>query len=95
LWVFPFSINMTTKLKLDKAGRVMIPKSLRLQLHLGSGATLQLESEGEQITLRPMRPKALLKREHGVWVYQGEPTETPIPGIIDRERERRVREPME
>ncbi|MGA2878498.1 MAG: AbrB/MazE/SpoVT family DNA-binding domain-containing protein [Bryobacteraceae bacterium] len=53
---------MTTKLTLDKAGRVMIPKTLRQELHLGPGDTLQLDSKGEQITLRPMRPKALLKR---------------------------------
>ena len=54
---------MTTKLTVDKAGRVMIPKPLRQELHLDPGDTLQLDSEGEQITLRPMRPKALLKKE--------------------------------
>jgi len=44
---------MTTKLTLDQAGRVLIPKTLRKELHLGPGDTLQLESQGEQITLRP------------------------------------------
>jgi AbrB family looped-hinge helix DNA binding protein len=83
---------MTTKLTLDKAGRVMIPKSLRTELHLGPGDTLQLESEGEQITLRPSRSKALLKKERGVWVYQGEPTEASITAAIDRAREKRLRE---
>lgn len=83
---------MTTKLTLDKAGRVMIPKSLRTELHLGPGDTLQLESEGEQITLRPSRPKALLKKERGVWVYQGERTDASITAAIDREREKRIRE---
>lgn len=64
---------MTAKLTLDQAGRLMIPKALRQELHLGPGDTVQLESEGEQIMLRPLRPKALLKKEHGVWDYQGEP----------------------
>jgi AbrB family looped-hinge helix DNA binding protein len=92
---FPTSItNMTSKLTLDKAGRVMIPKPLRQELHLGPGDTLQLDSEGEQITLRPMRSKALFKKERGVLVYQGEPTEASVTAVIDRERERRLREFM-
>ena len=85
---------MTTKLTLDRAGRVLIPKPLRKELHLAPGDILQLESEGEQITLRPIRPKALLKKERGVWVYQGETTDASITGVIDREREKRSRELM-
>ncbi len=85
---------MTAKLTLDQAGRVLIPKPLRQELHLGPGDTLQLESEGEQITLRPMRAKALIKKERGVWVYQGEPTGASIIDVIDREREKRLRDLM-
>ena len=83
---------MTTKLTLDQAGRVLIPKTLRRELHLGPGDTLQLESEGDEITLRPVRPKALLKKEHGVWVYQGEPSDASITHLIDRDRESHLRE---
>ena len=93
MWVFPLYITtMTTKLTLDKAGRVLIPKTLRQELHLGPGDALQLDSAGEEITLRPVRPKALLKKEHGVWVYQGEPTRDSIADVIDRTREQRSRE---
>ena len=56
--------------------------------------SLQLDCEGEEITLRPLRPKALLKKELGVWVYQGEATHVSIPDLIDREREKRLRELM-
>jgi AbrB family looped-hinge helix DNA binding protein len=83
---------MTTKLTLDKAGRVLIPKFLRQQLHLGPGDTLRLDSEGEQITLRPMRPKALLKKEQGLWVYHGEPTDASVTSVIDEVRAKRARE---
>jgi AbrB family looped-hinge helix DNA binding protein len=94
-WNLPPCItNMTTKLTLDKAGRVMIPKPLRQQLRLGPGDSLQLESEGEQITLRPLRPRALLKKERGVWVYQGEPTDVSVTAVIERERARRLDELM-
>jgi AbrB family looped-hinge helix DNA binding protein len=83
---------MTTKNTLDKAGRVVLPKPLRDQLQLGPGDTLQLESEGERITLRPVRPKVMLKKECGIWVYQGESSGASIPDLLDRERERRLHE---
>jgi AbrB family looped-hinge helix DNA binding protein len=83
---------MTTKLTLDQAGRVLIPKALRQELHLGPGDALELESEGDEIRLRPVRPKALLKKENGVWVYQGEPSDNSITDLIDRGRDGRIRE---
>ena len=90
---FPtFGTTLTTKLTLDKAGRVMIPKPLRIELRLGPGDSLHLESQGEQIVLRPLRPKALLKKERGVWVYQGQASDASITDVIDRQREKRLRE---
>jgi AbrB family looped-hinge helix DNA binding protein len=61
---------MTTKLTLDKAGRVLIPKPLRDELNLGPGDALQLEAEGEQIILRPLRGVIPLRKERGLWVYR-------------------------
>jgi len=61
------------------------------KLHLGPGDTLELESEDDAITLRPLRAKALLRKERGVWVYEGEPTQASIPDLLDREREKRMR----
>lgn len=81
-----------TKITLDKAGRVLLPKSLRQELQLGPGAALQINRQGDEIILRPVRPKALLKKEQGVWVYQGELTHASILGLIDRERDQRSRD---
>jgi hypothetical protein len=61
-------------------------------MHLEPGDDLLVESEGDRITLRPVRPEALLKKEHGVWVYQGESTDLSIPKLIDQEREKRLQE---
>lgn len=82
---------MTTKLTLDKAGRVVLPKPLRDRLQLAPGDALHLESEGERITLRPVRQNVMLKKELGVWVYQGVSTDASITHLIDRERENRHR----
>lgn len=92
-WVKPLhNAIMATKLTLDKAGRIVLPKLLRDEMQLGPGDTLQLETEGERITLRPIRPKVMLKKELGVWVYQGEPADDSIPDLLDREREKRAGE---
>ena len=60
---------MKVRLTIDRAGRVVIPKPLREELHLEAGDTLEMESAGEQITLRPVRGTGPLSKEHGVWVF--------------------------
>lgn len=52
----------------------MIPKPLREQLHLEPGDALEMQSAGEQITLRPVRGTGPLTKEQGVWVFHaGQP----------------------
>jgi AbrB family looped-hinge helix DNA binding protein len=65
-------IQMTT-VTLDKAGRVVLPKRLRDELHLAPGDTLELELEleGDRVTLRPIRSASPLRKEQGVWVFRG------------------------
>ena len=65
---------MNSRLVIDKAGRVVIPKPLREKLQLEPGDTLEMESSGEQITLRPVRGTGPLTKEHGIWVFHsGQP----------------------
>jgi AbrB family looped-hinge helix DNA binding protein len=81
---------MTTKLTLDKAGRVVIPKVLRKELHLAAGDALQLETIGEQITLRPLRAEVPIRKENGVWVFRsGQRTDVSIRKLIEEDREER------
>jgi AbrB family looped-hinge helix DNA binding protein len=61
---------MTTQVTLDSAGRVVIPKSLRDELHLEPGDALELQSEGETVTLRAVRSSSPLRKERGVWVFR-------------------------
>ncbi len=83
---------MKNTVSVDKAGRVVLPKPLRDKLRLAAGDQLLIESEGERMTLRPVRPQATMKKEYGIWVYQGELSEASIPDLIERERENRSRE---
>jgi AbrB family looped-hinge helix DNA binding protein len=82
---------MKNKVSVDKAGRVVLPKPLRDKMQLAPGDQLVIESECERITLRPVRPQATMKKEYGIWVYQGELSAASIPDLIDRERENRGR----
>jgi AbrB family looped-hinge helix DNA binding protein len=80
---------MTTHLTLDKAGRIVIPKPLREELHLEPGDALEMETVGEQITLRPVRGRGPLTKEHGVWVFY---TGQPLPASATDEMLRKIRE---
>ncbi len=46
---------MTTRLTIDSAGRIVIPKPIRKELDIGPGDLLELENVGERITLRRVR----------------------------------------
>jgi AbrB family looped-hinge helix DNA binding protein len=80
---------MSTRLTLDKAGRVVIPKPLREELHLEPGDSMEIESAGEQITMRPVRGTGPRTKKHGVWVFQ---TGQPLPASATDEMLRKIRE---
>jgi len=80
---------MNSRLTIDKAGRVVIPKPLRDELHLEAGDALEMESTGEHITLRPVRGTGPLAKENGVWVFRAR---TPLPASATDELLRRIRE---
>ena len=86
---------MVAKLTMDKAGRVVLPKVVREELELSPGDVLELESSGEQVTLRPLRGNAPLRKKRGVWVFRsGEPLSEAVVQEtlrqVQREREKKV-----
>ena len=89
--IMPF---MTTKLTIDSAGRIVLPKPLRRELEIGPGDLLELESVGERITLRPVRGTAPLAKEKGVWVFHtGQPLAKSVTdNLLQEIREERDKE---
>ncbi len=80
---------MHVRLTIDKAGRIVIPKPLREELRLEPGDDLELESAGEEITLRPVRGRGPLTQEHGVWVFRAG---QPMAASATEEMLRKIRE---
>lgn len=77
---------MNTRLTIDRAGRVVLPKPLRDELALEPGDSLELESAGEEIMLRPVRTAAPLTKEQGVWVFRtGQPLAASVTDALLRQ----------
>jgi AbrB family looped-hinge helix DNA binding protein len=90
LWVDPrYHGIVGIRLTLDKAGRIVIPKPLREELRLEPGDDLEMESSGEEITLRPVRGTGPLTKEDGVWVFR---TGQPMRASATDEMLRQIRE---
>ena len=87
-WHLPlYNGIMATRLTLDKAGRIVLPKSVRDDLRLEAGDTLELETSDDGITLRPVQANGRLVKEHGVWVFQ---SDEPLTDEIVEETARKI-----
>jgi len=78
--------------RLDKLGRVLIPKSIRQYLGLKPGEIMQLEEEGEKIILKPESNVESLKLKDGVLVFSGK-IAGDITNTIKEERIKRIHHP--
>lgn len=79
---------MRSKVTLDRAGRLVLPKTLRDELHLSPGDTLDLTVKGDEVTLRPRRGATPLQRERGVRVFR---TGQPLTAAETQETLRNIR----
>lgn len=78
---------MVGKLTIDKAGRIVLPKPVRDELGLEPGDTLELETSGDKITLRPSQPGGQLIRKRGLWVFH---SDEPLTEEIVEETARKI-----
>jgi len=79
-------------LKIDKAGRVILPKPIRDRLGLRAGSDLEIQEIQEGVLLRPAGRRPSLVRKGRFWVHTGEiPASFDIVKAIDEDREERMR----
>lgn len=65
-----YNTNMKSQVSIDKAGRVVLPKELRDELHLQAGDLLDISLENDEVRLHPSRAANRMKRENGIWVLR-------------------------
>ena len=58
-------------LRIDKAGRIVLPKPVRERLGLRAGMKLEMNESSEGLVLRPANQKPAMLRVNGFWVHQG------------------------
>lgn len=85
---------MRSKVTVDRAGRVVLPKALRDKLQLSPGDSLDLTVRGDEVTMRPTQSARGLQKEQGIWVFRlGTPlTETETQETLESVRAQRQRQ---
>ena len=79
-------------LRMDKAGRVILPKPLRDRLGLHAGTDLEIQETPDGVVLRPADRRPSLVKKGSFWVHTGElPPGYDILKAIDEDREERMR----
>jgi len=72
---------------IDQAGRLVIPKRLREQFHLGGGTAVEILPDNDGLRLRLPRPTGRLIDKEGVLVQQADaPAPVDATAFINRQR---------
>jgi AbrB family looped-hinge helix DNA binding protein len=88
-----FGIMNGMELKIDSAGRLILPKKIRDRFRLTAGSVLELEEQPGELVLRPKEQTPAVVQRNGRWVYLGEvPVGFDWYGMVDKDREERDRE---
>jgi AbrB family looped-hinge helix DNA binding protein len=79
-------------LKIDKAGRVILPKPVRDRLGLRAGSDLEIQEIQGGVLLKPSDRRPSLVKKGSFWVHTGElPAGYDVLKAIDEDREERMR----
>jgi len=72
--MMPYGKINGMKLRLDKSGRVVLPKPLRQRLGLRAGTTFEATEAGDGVLLRPLKERPSLVEQDGFLVHTGQAT---------------------
>ncbi len=84
---------MVMTIRIDKAGRIVLPKPVRERFHLREGSELELEERSDGLTLRPVEQRASMVQDKGIWVHLGKvPRGFDWDGVVDAVRDQRIKD---
>lgn len=79
-------------LRIDKAGRIVLPKPIRDRLGLGPGADLELSESPEGLLLKPVQRRPSIAQRGELLVHQGVlPKDYNWNRLVEDAREERIR----
>lgn len=61
----------TFKTKVDKFGRIVIPKEMRADLGILPGSVILIEGTADEITIRPLAEEPIIYNKNGILVARG------------------------
>jgi len=89
----PYAIMHGMNVKIDSAGRIVLPKEVRNRLRLRAGTNLELEESSEGLVLRPVGQRPSMIRKEGAWVHLGRlPRGFDWGKLFDEDRDERVKD---
>ena len=81
------------EVRVDKFGRIVVPKRLRDQLGIEPGKRLSIDAVGQELRLRPLAEQPDLQDEGGVLVYFGKAC-GDLEEAVEKVRAQRYRQIM-
>ncbi len=88
-----YAIINGMNVKIDKAGRIVLPKPVRDRLRLRQGSDLEIEERPEGVLLKPVDQQPSMIKVNGHWVHLGKlPEGFDWDNLIDDMREERIKE---
>lgn len=88
-----FAIINGMNVKIDKAGRIILPKKIRDRYRLRAGSELALEESVQGIVLKPAEQGPSMVKRDGLWVHLGKaPENFDWENMIENDREERIKE---
>jgi AbrB family looped-hinge helix DNA binding protein len=79
--------------KIDKAGRIVLPKPVRDRFRLRQGSDLEIEERPEGLLLKPVDQQPSMVQKNGVWVHLGKlPKGFDWDTLVDDVREERIKD---
>lgn len=66
-----YHLEVADILTIDGAGRLVVPKRLRVELGLHKGRQLEIHREGDRLVLEPVPEQAVLEEVDGLLVVRG------------------------
>jgi AbrB family looped-hinge helix DNA binding protein len=80
-------------IKIDKAGRIVLPKPVRERFQLREGSELVIEEGSDGVTLKPVGQRSSMVQEKGMWVHLGKvPRGFDWGKVVESVREERIKD---